>query len=469
MFRFRRFGLFVLLLLIIACARSDVLRVMPSELVPIHNNELLISNKCFSNENDLEGSTTNNRGLTLHSLPQEDAIANGSSATEKLTVMDVKGMVLDKATGGPKAGAGILLNGTDLQITDSYGRFGFTAVTPPYSLTVKIDNEIFEYHGLTRSNLQLPSSIGYQATIKGNVSASRYPLNANEFIGIALSRPAFGFGSVNKESGHFFSNVIWGKAPMITADVVAVHMKLQGILPESYVGKGKYTSLSLISGSCAEDLSITLTEPLPVSKTALSYDLGAYSTGSGSLFSITIDGATLPLRGLGPYPSGVILRLPSEGASLMVKGSDAKGNSTFVVTPAVLGGVTQVTFPTATVLKNSLPLDRAVGVSKMPTLVWTPVDEANLYIVTLENPKLSTRYKWYLPSGNTLTIPDYSLLGATLTGHTTYIWEVLAIHGKGPSVDTLTDPTGINFEFMLLSNPDMTFYSSAVTSFTTVP
>lgn len=456
MLKFRRFSLIVLALLLAACTKGDSLYKMLGSL-----------NTTLTNEHVINGHTVNHK-VRLELLPDKDW-GNTPAVTDEVMVINVNGRVVDKVMHNPKAGARVLLNGTDLQITDSNGNFKFTGVTPPYTLTVKLNNDIYEYRGLTRTKVQLPSGVGYQTTIKGSVSGSSYPLATNEFIGIAMSRPAFGFGSVDSESGIYIGSVMWETMPTITTDVVAVHMRLQGILPESYLGKGKLAGVNLIHGTFSEELNITLTDPVPTSKTILRYDLGTYANGSGSLFSITIDDATLPLRGIGPLPSGVVLRLPSQGASVMVKGKDSKGNTAFVVTPAILDGVTEVKLPKATVLKNSLPLEGAVGVNKAPTLAWTPVSEANFYVVTLENAKLGTRYTWYLPSGNVIEVPDYNLLGAALMGDTTYVWEVLAVQGQGPSVNALTDPTGMTLEYMLLSKPDIIFYNSAATSFTTAP
>ncbi len=90
-------------------------------------------------------------------------------------------------------------------------------------------------------------------------------------------------------------------------------------------------------------------------------------------------------------------------------------------------------------MKNSLPANAATNVSKTPTLSWTPVSSANIYMVALIRPGLT--YLFVMPvSSSSLKIPDYTGLGLPLATSTIYNWTVSAVRSSGLSMDFVTDP-----------------------------
>jgi hypothetical protein len=119
---------------------------------------------------------------------------------------------------------------------------------------------------------------------------------------------------------------------------------------------------------------------------------------------------------------------------------------------------------------NSLPADAATGLSKTPTLSWTPVSGATMYVVQLSASGLE--YAFVLPAGSSsLTIPDYTILGLPLAGNTPCSWGVTALQADNLDVDAVTDPSGMGgfSELTILTSDNLSYYSSAHTSFTTAP
>lgn len=464
MLKFRWLSFIVLLLLTI-CLGTTMLPT-PLELLAANPN---VFKQNTNSENNLEGYNLPWNTMSGSLISTGDTNRSVASATPLTTTITVNGTVVDIATGARRAGAIVLLNGANPQTTRADGRFSYANVTPPYTLTARIGSEVYEYRGLTRADPQLPRALGYHATLQGNVTGPSYPLPADVVIGIAPGGTAFGYAAVDKTTGSYTGNVVWGGTAWLTTDLVAVCIKRVGNLPTDYLEMGKLTNVTLRDGDKLSSLDITLAEPVPTTTTTLTYDLGAYAaSGSGSTFSVKVATATLPLTGTGPLPSGTIVTLPTQGGSLMVKGEDADGNQVFVVTPAVLTGTTHITLPATDVLKNSLPLDGAVGVNTTPMLAWTPVSEVGFYSLTLQGSGSALSYQWNL-AGNSLSVPDYSLLSGSLANGTNYRWSVVAFKGEGFSVDALTDPNGIKLEFMIFSKPSLSLYSSAATGFTTAP
>ena len=236
----------------------------------------------------------------------------------------------------------------------------------------------------------------------------------------------------------------------------------------SYLQTGKRAGVTLTKGIGQTGLNIPLDTAVPSGSTTLNYTLGAYtSSPSAGLLSVRVNSATF-LFGSGSIASGTAVSVPNEGSLFSVQGEDAAGNSAALYLPGVAAGVTSVAFPTTVALKNSLPSNGSTGVSKLPTLSWSPVAGADLYVVGLSGP---TNYTVFLPGNvNSLTLPDYTTLGANLAGSTAYTLRVTSIQNANFLPNALTDPTGGNILITLYgSTTPIKAFGSASTTFTTAP
>jgi hypothetical protein len=270
-------------------------------------------------------------------------------------------------------------------------------------------------------------------------------------------------------TGAYSSSFVWSGSPAKTTDLAALHFSYSGTLITGYIQTGTLSGVSLNSGVNQTGLNIALTSAVTTASTILNYNLGAYTVSAGGGYLVLkVNGAQFLAAGA-TIPSGTSVLLPSGGATFLVRGADTDGNSIIRIGTAVLGGTTTLDLPASTVLKNSLPANAATNISKTPTLSWTPVSGAELYMVTLTGPGIS--YDVYLPgSSATLTIPDYTALGLPLAGSTIYSWRVLAFASSGLSVDSMTDPaTGGATELTLYGASNINLYESQNTGFTTAP
>jgi hypothetical protein len=251
--------------------------------------------------------------------------------------------------------------------------------------------------------------------------------------------------------------------------LVALHFTFSGSAFTGFTQTGKRSGVVLNDGVGQLGLDIPLSTAVTTTNTIFNYALGAYTaSASGGFAALKANGASFLILGI-TVPNGTNMLLPSDGATFVVQGSDASGNSAIRIGQAVLGGTTTIDLPASTALKNSLPASGATGVSKTPTLSWTPVSGAEIYVVTLSSP--SQDYAFVVPATSTsLTIPDYSALGMSLLGSTAYSWDVRAYRSGGLSVDAAADPAGGGLNIVtLLTASSLDWYMSADTSFTTVP
>lgn len=386
----------------------------------------------------------------------------------------VSGKVVDN-TGAPVSAASVVLNNNfaALQTTPAGGTFSFSNVTPPYTLTVRSGTAIREYRNLSRSNPQISVSGGviYGATLGGNVTGPTYPLPAGNRIIIGATNGVLPMSvSASTATGAYNGAFAWLGNTNTTTDLVA--LRYTYISPDitGYSQMGKRSGVNLSNGVNQSGLDIALSNPVSTASTTFNYNLGAYTVfGGGVLLTIKADGALfyLPL----PVTSGSSMLLPNEGGTFLVSGSDASGNGAIRIAPAVLGGTTTLDLPSSTALQNSLPANGAINVSKTPTLNWTPVAGAELYVISLSGPGLN--YSIIIPgTSNNLTIPDYTTLGLPLSGSTAYSWSVIGVKDWGGSSDTITDPAGMgggfNFTSLYMVS-SLTYYGSVGTTFTTVP
>lgn len=386
----------------------------------------------------------------------------------------INGTVLDSSD-VPVSGANVLLNGANLKTTGADGSFSYTGVTVPYTLTVKIGTDVLEYRGLTRATLKIGGKPVQSASIAGKVTGPSYPLPAGETILVSGTNGVFTASpiSASATTGDYSGGLGWFGSASQTTDLVALKLKTSGSSITAYDFLGKRTGVSLNAGVGQTGLDIALgSDPVPSVDTTFSYTGGAYTTGlAGSLSAIKAGGAVFSL-GLGglPVASGTSIKLPSEGGTVWASGGDASGNQAVKIAAANLSGPTTLNLPTTTVLKNSLPADGTTGVSKRPTLSWTPVSEASLYYVRLTGPGINFLFVLPASAGASLQLPDYSAIGMSLAGGTAYSWRVLSVKSSMfNSPDDLPANEILSLYVPLLTGASADLFISKDTSFTTAP
>ncbi|HET6436548.1 MAG TPA: carboxypeptidase-like regulatory domain-containing protein [Anaeromyxobacter sp.] len=384
----------------------------------------------------------------------------------------VSGTVVNGA-GTPVSGADVVLNGDDASIltTGADGAFSYAQVKPPYNLTVKSATTVIEFRGLRRAAPQIVTSsegLSYGATLAGNVTGPTYPL-VHQCIWLGASNGVLTTGTTS--SGAYSAGFLWPAGLSTTTDLAALYG--QGDCqnaPTAFYQVGKRTGVTAQNGVGQVGLDIDLSTAVNTRSTVLDYSPGAYSSSPHATYLMVYAGGAHFLLALlqSTLPSGASVPFPEGGGTFLVAGHDAQGNMATRIGKAVLGGTTRLDLPTSTALSNSQPLDGAT-VSKTPSLSWTPVSGAALYVVTVEASGLE--YRFYLPGDSaTLSLPDYSALGLPLAGNTTYTWTALAMKWSGMDPDALTDPAvgGLGLA-QLFQATDLTYYNSQQTSFTTTP
>jgi hypothetical protein len=389
----------------------------------------------------------------------------------------ISGIVVN-STGAPVSGANLILNNSSssLVTTGADGTFSFANVTPPYVLTLKSGTAIAEYRNLTRANPQLTSSIlggvASTATLAGDVTGPTYPLPLGQGIIVGASNGVLPFGvGANSTTGAYSGTFLWAGSASKTTDLVALRATATGPVITAYIQTGTRSGVVLNNGVNQTNLDIALTTAVTTANSIFNYSLGAYASGSagGRYLTLKAGGATFFLPTSPVIPSGTNLLLPSEGATLVVTGSDASGNSAIRFRSAVLGGTTTLDLPATTALKNSLPANAAINVSKTPALSWTPVSGAEIYLVSLSTGGQS--FAFIVPATSaSLTVPDYSVLGMALLGATVYNWSVIALQTGALTTDAMTDPAGSGVSLVaLFLASTLDWFTSVATSFTTVP
>jgi hypothetical protein len=389
----------------------------------------------------------------------------------------VSGIVVN-STGAPISGANIILNNTSssLVTTGADGTFSFANVTPPYVLTLKSGTAVAEYRNLTRANPQLTSAIlggvAYTATLAGDVTGPTYPLPFGQGILVGASNGVLPLGvAASSTTGAYSGAFLWTGSASKTTDLVALRATATGPLITAYSQTGTRSGVVLNNSVNQTNLDIALTTAVTTTNSIFNYALGAYTSGTpgGRYLTLKASGATFFLLTSPVVPSSSNLLLPSEGATLVVTGTDVSGNSAIRIRSAVLGGTTTLDLPATTALKNSLPANAAINVSKTPTLSWTPVSGAEIYAVTLSTAGQS--FAFIVPATSaSLTVPDYAVLGMALLGATVYNWSVIAVQTGGLSTDATVDPAGSGLSLVgLFLATSLDWYTSVATSFTTVP
>ncbi|CAN5923157.1 hypothetical protein BH11MYX4_BH11MYX4_05580 [soil metagenome] len=391
--------------------------------------------------------------------------------------LTVRGTVVDD-TSNLVNGAGVMLDGDPSRVvtTGSAGTFEFADVTAPYTLTVKAGTELVEYRGLSRTRPQLPASgsgARYVAKLAGNVKSPAFPIPADQRLLLAATKGVVAFDFAIP-TGAYDLAFQWAGSASVVVDLVALHVSIAvpGSIITSYWQTGTLPAVSLTNGSHQTGLDLSLSTPVSVAKTTLDYDPGAYSVGAGgSYLMVDAQGARFLAAALGAtIPSGTELLLPADGATLTVSGSDADGNAAWRIGAAVLAGTTTLDLPVNTLLANGAPAKGAVGVSKTPTLSWTPVKGADFYAVYVKKIGALAYFLRVPGTSASVTLPDYTALGLPLQGNTTYTWQVIAFEASGVSVDSMTDPATAAFLTVgMYRARSMSQYSTASTTFTTAP
>jgi hypothetical protein len=408
---------------------------------------------------------------------QEGGAADAGSDGDAHVGMTVRGTVVDE-TSNLVNGAIVMLDDDPSRVvtTGSAGTFEFVGVTAPYTLTVKAGTSLVEYRGLSRTSPQLPSGGGgarYEANLAGNVKSPALPLPAGQTLLLAATKGVMTLYPA-KPTGAYDVAFSWSGSPSLVVDLVALHVStaVPTNVINSYWQTGTLPGVSLTNGIHRTGLDVSLSTPVDTAKTVLDYHPGAYSVGAqGNYVMVEAQGARFFAGVLGAtIPSGAELLLPRDGATLAVSGSDADGNTARRVGTAVMGGTTPLDLPVNTLLANSAPAKGAVGVSKTPTLSWTPVSGADFYGVFVKAIGALEYFVMVPATSTTLTLPDYTKLGLPLQGNTTYMWQVLAFEASGVSVDSMTDPArAALLSVGLQASRGMSQYSSASTVFTTAP
>jgi hypothetical protein len=393
------------------------------------------------------------------------------------STITVSGTVID-GTGALMSGVNVILNGdaASLVTTGADGKFSFSKVARPYALTLGSGSSVVEYHGLRRAAPQLAFQSGgliRSVHLSGTVTGPTFPLPSGQGILLGASNGVLTSGTASSTTGAYTNqSFVWsGKSTSVTTSVAALHVAadLSGIT--DYLHVGSRPGVVLADGVSQTGLDFAASGAVPTGTTVFDYSLGAYTSGTprAGYWLLSAGGAQFFLGSI-PWviATGSTLKLPSEGASLVVAGDDADGNSAYRFGTAHLGGTTTLDLPATTALKNSLPADLATGVSKTPILSWAPVSGATLYLVTVSGP---TDYSFFLPGdASTFTVPDYTVLSLALAGSTSYDWSVVAVSSADFTPDALVDPASSGFsELSLYSIADLSFYTSYSTSFTTAP
>jgi hypothetical protein len=402
------------------------------------------------------------------------ACGGGGGGGGGVVPITVSGTVVDNSNTAV-SGANIILNhdSASLVTTGVDGAFTFTNVTPPYALTMKSGTTVIDYRNLSRANPKLSPSTGgatYSATLAGNVTGPSYPLAANQGILLGATNGVLANAAANAATGAYSASFIWTGGAAITTDLAALQISYTSPLITSYIQTGTRTGVSLNKGVNQTGLDIALSSAVTTASTILNYNTGAYSVGVGAKYLLLkANGAQFFFGGNAVIPSGSSTLLPSGGANFLINGADADGNQVLKIGTAVLGGTTTLDLPASTVLKNSLPANGATNVSKTPTLSWTPVSGADMYLVIIAGPGI--KYGFYLPgSGSSLTIPDYSTFGLPLAANSTYSWAVAAFKFSGLSPDSVTDPASSGLNMLnMFELPNLDYYISANSNFTTAP
>ncbi len=390
--------------------------------------------------------------------------------------MTVSGTVVGE-TSHLANGADVMLNHDPARIvtTVADGKFEFADVTPPYTLTLKAGTTILEHPGLSGIHPQLSTEgIGarHVATLAGNIQSPVFPLPQGQLVLLGGTNGVISFG-VATPAGAYDADFQWSGNSTQTVDIGALHVSVDVTNNRiiSYWQTGKLPWVLLDSGMHKSGLDFALSAPVDTAHTVLAYAPGAYSVGpSGTYLMVDAGGARFSARQLAAkIPSGTDILLPSGGATLLVTGDDADGNTAGRIGTAVLGGTTTLDLPVNTLLKTSVPTKNATGVSTLPTLSWTPVPGANLYMVHLVGAGFESFT--YLPGTSaTLTIPDYTALGLSLQANTTYTWDVIAYESSSMSIDSVTNPATAAFlTVQTYEASSLSLYFSAGASFTTAP
>jgi hypothetical protein len=414
-------------------------------------------------------------------IEQEGGVADAADAAvdegDAHVGMTVRGTVVDD-TNNLVNGAVVMLddNPSRVATTGSAGTFAFADVIAPYTLTVKAGTTIVEYRGLTRTSPQLSTSgagARYTANLAGNVKSPALPLPADQMLLLAATKGVMAVDVANA-TGAYDLGFSWEGSPSVVVDLVALHVSLAvpSHIIKSYWQTGTRPGVSLTNGSHQTGLDVSLSTPVSTAKTILDYDPGAYSVGAkGTYFTVEAQGARFLASILGAtIPSGADLLLPSDGATFAVSGKDADGNEAVRIGTAVLGGTTTLDLPVNTLLANSAPGKGAVGVSKTPTLSWTPVNGADFYALYVRNVGALAYFVMMPGTSTTVTLPDYTTLGLPLQAGSTYDWQVFTFEASGMSVDSMTDPaTAALLSVNLHGARSLSLYTSAMTTFTTAP
>ena len=144
--------------------------------------------------------------------------------------INVAGTVLD-SSGAPVSAISVQLNNAGTPATtDVQGKFNFSNVTTPYTLTAKFTSPaaIVEYRGLTRADPLLSSNgfggITSTASVAGTITGPTFPLPAGNSVIVSGTNGALSGINANTTTAAYTGNMIWGGSATKTTDLVALRV-----------------------------------------------------------------------------------------------------------------------------------------------------------------------------------------------------------------------------------------------------
>lgn len=400
--------------------------------------------------------------------------ACGAAPTVGPALMTVQGVAV--ADGSPLAGAKVQLNHGAVLTTGADGTFTFGNVSAPYTLTVATALGVQEYRGLKTNALHIltgPEMANLStATVSGQIGGVALPLPSGQAFAVGASDSALALapGSVDGATGSYAATLMWPKGNTAVTTLSAVRVSFSGGGISAYESAGSRSGLALSKGTGVTGVNIPATSPVLAAPVSVNFNLGAYADfASASLMSFVASGTTFTFPVGPPVTSGSNVLIPTAGASLLLQGKHASG-AAMLARRRALPGSFSFSAPPAVTLINSAPGDSATGTSRTPALHWSAVTGATSYQVNLRALPGSARYTFWLPGDvSSLTLPDYTVLGAPLAGGSTYGWEVRAHLGSGFEVDRMADGNSGATLYKLLALNEWTVYDSVKTTFTTAP
>lgn len=353
--------------------------------------------------------------------------------------------------------------------TDASGSFTFKDLNWPYDLTVagKDPNGF----GLTVTlvgistdmpRIALGTLLGAppSSNLSGHLSGPAFPLPAGQSV-ILTGAPGGPMAYVG-DDGSFSGDYLWFDTPSVA------NINLFGILMNgsSFLKTGS-ASLTLHDGVPQSALSLAITQPVTTSTTTLTVDGNAYNFGTTATLAMAKFGGEMMPVGV-DMPIDSAFALPVEGGAVQVEAENEVGDRVSRRIPAVVGGTTHLSLPTATELSAIAPADGSTGVSRTPTLVWsTPRIDLDYYIMVMGDDSTHVALLPGLVKSFSFSEYDLATLGFGLKPNAKYTWTIIGTGGG--ALDAESVATGVRGVFALGTLDSWTRYETRERSFTTAP